>query len=399
MKKYDFEKKEIIFFGSLFPEQIIDDLRELSVGPIGNANDLFQKNLIKGILNNKAKMSVFNFPNVGSFPIRYKKIIVPSCKSSGISSFGFPNISVVKQIYQILFLIFYALKNYDKIRKTDLLIAYDLNLVFLLAVPLLKVVNPLLKVCFIVPDLPTFTGDGSRNKIKGRVTNLIFRKIEKKIDYFSLITSSMASKLLINKQKCIVIEGVYDPSLETVNNVSADVENKVITYSGAIDKRNGVANLLNAFCEMRSKNKELHIYGGGELGSYVKDFAKSRSDIFYFGQVSAKEVLESYKNTSLLVNPRLPVDEFTMYSFPSKTMEYLASGVPVVMYRLPGVPPEYFDYVTVPNDYCVKSLADAMDLAILSEGQYSVAKDSRDFILSQKNCSKQAYRLLSFISK
>ena len=38
------------------------------------------------------------------------------------------------------------------------------------------------------------------------------------------------------------------------------------------------------------------------------------------------------------VNPRQNNEEFTKYSFPSKTMEYLASGVPVVAYKLDGIP-------------------------------------------------------------
>ena len=45
------------------------------------------------------------------------------------------------------------------------------------------------------------------------------------------------------------------------------------------------------------------------------------------------------------MNPRSADAEYTKYSFPSKTIEYLATGVPVVMNRLPGIPEEYEYFV------------------------------------------------------
>ena len=52
-----------------------------------------------------------------------------------------------------------------------------------------------------------------------------------------------------------------------------------------------------------------------------------------------------YKNADLLVSPRLPDDFTTRYTFPSKVLEYITSGTPVLSNKLPGIPVEYDDLI------------------------------------------------------
>ena len=44
------------------------------------------------------------------------------------------------------------------------------------------------------------------------------------------------------------------------------------------------------------------------------------------------------------------------YSFPSKTMEYLASGTPSIAYKLEGIPSEYYPFIIFPESNDVESL-------------------------------------------
>ena len=48
--------------------------------------------------------------------------------------------------------------------------------------------------------------------------------------------------------------------------------------------------------------------------------------------------------------------EFTKYSFPSKNMEYMVSGTPILTSKLPGMPKEYYDYVYLINDNSPKGV-------------------------------------------
>ena len=63
---------------------------------------------------------------------------------------------------------------------------------------------------------------------------------------------------------------------------------------------------------------------------------------------------------TILVNPRTSEGEFTKYSFPSKTMEYLLAGKSVVINRIPGIPEEYFNYVYTPKDESIEALAECL---------------------------------------
>ena len=105
------------------------------------------------------------------------------------------------------------------------------------------------------------------------------------------------------------------------------------------------------------------------------------------------------REVSLLVNPRQNTEAFTKYSFPSKTMEYLASGTPVLMYKLDGIPDEYDTYLhyvagnTV--DDLTAAIADIMntDSLVLEEN----ALRAQQFIMSQKNAVVQAKKILTLL--
>ena len=112
------------------------------------------------------------------------------------------------------------------------------------------------------------------------------------------------------------------------------------------------------------------------------------------------DVINLQKKCDILVNPRRP-EEFTKYSFPSKTMEYLGSGVPTIMYRLEGVPDEYYDYCWV----CDPNIKDDLLNKIIILGNLSkkerveYGNRARSFILKQKNPVDQIKKLNILISK
>lgn len=67
---------------------------------------------------------------------------------------------------------------------------------------------------------------------------------------------------------------------------------------------------------------------------------------------------------TLLVNSRFTIEEFTKYSFPSKNMEYMASGTPLLTTKLPGMPQEYYPYVFLFDEETIDGYADAISNAL-----------------------------------
>ena len=112
-------------------------------------------------------------------------------------------------------------------------------------------------------------------------------------------------------------------------------------------------------------------------------------------------VVEKEMDATLLVNPRPTDEEYVKYSFPSKTMEYMASGTPVLTTRLPGMPAEYYPYVDFIDEETPEGIARALKRVLSrSEGElFSRGMDARAFILKTRNNLVQAEKILDMLEK
>src|SRR5690606_24382556 len=126
-------------------------------------------------------------------------------------------------------------------------------------------------------------------------------------------------------------------------------------------KKYGIETLLKAFSFTSNPKYKLMICGDGDAKDLVYDYLHKDDRIKYLGKLPHDKTLLLQKNADLLVNPRTPKGEFTKFSFPSKTMEYLALGTPVLMYKLPGIPNEYFNYCYTIDDYSHEALANKIN--------------------------------------
>lgn len=86
------------------------------------------------------------------------------------------------------------------------------------------------------------------------------------------------------------------------------------------------------------------------------------------------------------MNPRQNNEEFTKYSFPSKTMEYLSSGIPVVAYKLDGIPDEYDQYIQYVADDSIESLKKKLVevCEMTREERQELGNIGRNFVLMKK---------------
>ena len=111
-------------------------------------------------------------------------------------------------------------------------------------------------------------------------------------------------------------------------------------------------------------------------------------------------MLRKQREATLLVNPRTPEGEFTKYSFPSKTMEYLASGVPTLIYSLQGIPDEYLDYCFHLEEMGVDALYSKIEEIFHTDSftLKDIGAKARHFILDNKNPYEQCLKVLELIN-
>ncbi len=115
--------------------------------------------------------------------------------------------------------------------------------------------------------------------------------------------------------------------------------------------------------------------------------------------MSRTELLKIERKATVLVNPIRPTQEFTRYFFPSKTMEYLASGTPTIMYRLDCLSEEYCKYIHFIPELTIQSLQETI-IKICSqteEERNKFGQTAERFIAEHRNCDVQAAKIASLI--
>jgi glycosyltransferase involved in cell wall biosynthesis len=96
------------------------------------------------------------------------------------------------------------------------------------------------------------------------------------------------------------------------------------------------------------------------------------------------------RKADVLVNPRQNDEAYTKYSFPSKNIEYLLSGNPVVAYMLDGVPEEYRKFMSIVPDDGVDSLKDT----ILAAQKSVAAAEALGYLAEKCEASKIGAQIL-----
>jgi len=218
-----------------------------------------------------------------------------------------------------------------------------------------------------------------------------------KFDSFVLFTEHMALKLPVANKPWIVVEGIYN-ELDEIQSVQKEI-NKTVLYTGTIAKRYGILNLIEAFSNMESPEYRLWICGEGDCRTIIETYSKTDKRVTYFGIIPRNEILIMQRRATVLVNPRTSEGEFTKYSFPSKVMEYLASGTPCIMHRLKGIPDEYYNYCFVPENEGVESLKKAIQ-DVCEKNQTELVEfgnTASSFIKNCKNSEIQASKIFTLL--
>lgn len=115
----------------------------------------------------------------------------------------------------------------------------------------------------------------------------------------------------------------------------------VIGYVGALDKANGIEEILSAFSLLSDSEYRLRIAGRGPLTHMVEAATAVDARIEYCGFIPFDKVVELYRTVDVLINIRITQRLHTDYFFPSKLIEYLATGVPVITTCTGHVEQEY----------------------------------------------------------
>lgn len=234
---------------------------------------------------------------------------------------------------------------------SDVIILVD-SMKFALAKSVLKAARENgAKVIAIVTDNPKLLSNESH-----LYSRAVF-SLYKKYDGFIALSSDLNK--LANKQNkpSYVFSGFAEDFAKTPK----PQDRPYFFFCGALYERYGILNMTEAFKRIKT-NCELLIAGHGPLIEKVKEAALEDSRIRYLGLLSREKIHQYEQHAELNINPRLFDADLDKYSVPSKVLEYLSSGAPLLSTWHTSLRDEFCGEAIWVKDGSVDELRKAMDL-------------------------------------
>lgn len=169
-------------------------------------------------------------------------------------------------------------------------------------------------------------------------------------------------------------------------------------YCGATNRWAGVDLLAEAFAEWPDPRARLWLCGKGAVPERFPTL-KNDSRVVCFGAASDEKVDELAAQCYALVNPRRTDLLDNQMNFPSKVLEYLRYGKPVVSTWTDGLDPAYRSVLTVAREGTPQAFRVALASTVLwtAEDLQRHAEATRQFLLGSRTWVQQARRLRAFM--
>lgn len=404
-------KMKCIFLNIAYPKEIYKQLAKDSKGILQTPSDVFQWAVIDGLEQCGVDYMLACVPALPAWP-RCRHLITPKGEMTVKGKvrghyLSYFNVPAFKQISQQQVLKKYIRQWCQNNETEDQLVAltYTQHVEILGAAIKMKKYFPNLIVVPIITDLVENALDFKSNhsllkrlqmKLEAKGERALFSKVDK----FVLLTRQMTEHIPEALGKHIVVEGIAPYNNDGYQEVNKKDSPRTLLYTGVLEEYAGVRLLIDAFMRTKSDDFRLIICGSGSDADYVRNASERDSRIEYRGKVEREVAVRLQHESTLLINPRQSNGGITKYSFPSKTMEYMTSGTPMIGYHLEGIPDEYYEYMVTPSDLSIEALAAKIEeaLQIPIPQLEEMAKKAKNFICDKKSSKCQVQRILDFIS-
>lgn len=402
------KKIEVLYISNLCSQKLLDYLFQTSIIKPPQETQKFHRLLTQGLAQHIDNCTV---SAISSIPVTYssnKKLVwnhdAEDVEQVHFEYIKFINLPFVRTILITINLFFSVLTWCIKNRKKNIVIISDM--LFLAgsfsALIAAKLTNT--KITAIVTDIPELMKPASSYTFS--LKSFFFEKaisaIMTRFSNYILFTEQMNMIVNPKSKPYIIMEGLVDNGMREVSN---DIINKddirIIMYAGGVFEKYGIKNLVKGFLKLEYTDIRLDIYGAGDMVEQIVEYSEKDKRVSYKGILHNRVIVKKEVEATLLVNPRFSTEKFAQFSFPSKNMEYMVSGTPIVTTKLPGMPKEYYPYVYLINDESEEGIYETLSFLLkkTSKELNDFGLKSKEFVLQEKNNHKQALRLILFLNR
>ena len=390
-------RDDIVFLGYVVPREVLK--KHLPNGVAGNN---MQMNIINGLLKHKGtSITCISLLPIAPYPrskvMRHRREVLKTENGIEVILPKFCNLPLIKQFSQS-FAVYREAKKIVGANPQATILCYNLFPQIGLPMRWLKRKFPQSIATAIIAD-PPISPYITHNVISKTLRKLFDRTTIKNIsrcDRFIVVNKKVSDFYLNNQPYLVVDGGIAKP--ETVHHVEGKKKSKNVLFSGALTDYNGIDLLIEAMGFLKDLPIELDIYGCGELEEYIRGKQAENDRIHFHGFISNEDIQGKQNESWLLVNPRKVDYQISQVTFPSKILEYMLSGTPILSTKLNCFGEEYKDimlYCDCTPEAIAQGIRDAYGL---DEQEYrDIALRAQNFVLNERTWDKQTERIAAFL--
>lgn len=245
----------------------------------------------------------------------------------------------------------------SKLKNIDYVILYGVNLINIFIPIISKLMSK--KSILILSD---YTASKEVTGIKKVIAKRIFNTF-RKFDGVVFLSPSMRDKTKI-KKSTLINGGIEEKDF--MDFTAPKCEDTInVLYSGLLSEVTGVDLLIKVieiFDFKKYKNVNFFITGKGPLEDKVREISVNNDNVKYCGFLSREKYLTYLKKSNILLNPRNMHLDQNQNNFPSKIIEYIASGRIIVSTKFSGYKSFTENIILVDTD--VQKIKAALERAI-----------------------------------
>lgn len=228
-----------------------------------------------------------------------------------------------------------------------------------------------LKVAVVLTDPPgvVLSTDGRVARLLKRVDAWIIGFFIRRMDAVFSLAPDLVKRLAPDCPS-LVFPGILESTLNLSSELPPPLNPNqscempfTIVYAGGLSRAYGVDRLIDAVLRFDSRTSiRLKLYGRGDQEARIRELAAKDYRFIYGGFVDTETLMPELCAADILINPRPTSEDFAAQSFPSKLIEYLATGRPVLTTRIASIPDALKEHYFYIND----ESAEGMHLAIFT---------------------------------
>lgn len=394
----------VTFLGFTIPDRWMDELLE-SDRHMPAQTHAFAWALVDALRASSVEVNLLSSVPATSYPGNPRVLFRGgsfSARGLAGSALPFVNVIVLKHFTRLLSCLTVGTRAL-RMAKPQVLLVHGVHSPYLIFAVLARGLARVRSVVVLTdpPGVPV-DGDSTLASLLKRLDVNLVRWALRRVDGVVALTGPLATDLAAGTP-ALIMEGIFaEPTgAPTLPSERPASDGTTVMYAGGLLPGYGVDRLLEAFRWLEAPAARLAVFGKGPLSDAVSRLHAQDARVQEPRFVDRLQIREACYSADLLVQPRPTGEAFVPYSFPSKLLDYMASGTPVLSTRLSGIPGEYEPYLYWIEDDSAAGIAEALRavLALPESERRRKGRDAARFVRETRDASSQGARIRAFLEQ